>query len=172
MLREIGRGGFGTVTKVKAKYTGLLRAAKTIKKSSLAKDEHEKLFAEMAIMITLDHPHIARLFEVYDYKSSYVLILELCEGGELFKMIVTKNTNEHIAALVTAQLLQVLMYLHAKGIVHRDIKPENMLFESGANTMKLIDFGIATKYSGKGPLTARIGTPYYIAPEVLCKHYS
>ena len=94
VLREIGRGGFGTVNKVKAKYTGVLRAAKKIKKSSLAKDEHEKLFAEMAIMINLDHPNVARLFEVYDYKSSYVLILELCEGGELFKRIVTKSTSE------------------------------------------------------------------------------
>ena len=47
----------------------------------------------MAIMINLDHPNIARLFEVYDYKSSYVLILEICEGGELFKKIVNKQTN-------------------------------------------------------------------------------
>ena len=94
VIKEIGRGGFGTVSKVKAKYTGVVRAAKKIKKSSLAKGEHEKLFAEMAIMITLDHPNIARLFEVYDYKSSYVLILELCEGGELFKKIVTKAITE------------------------------------------------------------------------------
>lgn len=82
----------------------------------------------MAIMITLDHPNIARLFEVYDYKSSYVLILELCEGGELFKKIITKAITEETAALVMAQLLQALMYLHSRGIVHRDIKPENMLF--------------------------------------------
>lgn len=78
ILKEVGRGGFGTVYKVQAKFTGVLRAAKRIKKTALAKGEHEKLFAEMAIMITLDHPNIARLFEVYDYKTSYVLILELC----------------------------------------------------------------------------------------------
>lgn len=47
----------------------------------------------MAIMITLDHPGISRLYEVYDYKSSYVLILELCEGGELFKKIVAQSLN-------------------------------------------------------------------------------
>lgn len=75
VIKEIGRGGFGTVCKVKTKYTGVYRAAKKIKKSALDKGEHEKLFAEMAIMITLDHPNIARLFEVYDYKSNYVLIL-------------------------------------------------------------------------------------------------
>lgn len=75
IIKEIGKGGFGTVSKVRAKYTGVIRAAKKIKKSALAKGEHEKLFAEMAIMIALDHPNITRLFEVYDYKNSYVLIL-------------------------------------------------------------------------------------------------
>jgi serine/threonine protein kinase len=81
VLREIGRGGFGSVNKVVGKYTGVYRAAKKIKKIKMLKTEHEQLFAEMAIMISLDHPHIARLFEVYDYKSHYILILELCEGG-------------------------------------------------------------------------------------------
>lgn len=70
-----------------------------------------------------------------------------------------------------AQLLQALLYLHAKGIVHRDLKPENMLFEKGTNSLKLIDFGIAVRHDGKEPLTSRIGTPYYIAPEVLLKQY-
>jgi len=78
IIKQIGKGGFGTVSKVQARYTGVLRAAKKIKKSSLANTDHEKLFAEMAIMITLDHPGISRLYEVYDYKSSYVMILELC----------------------------------------------------------------------------------------------
>jgi len=71
-----------------------------------------------------------------------------------------------------AQLLQALHYLHSRGIVHRDLKPENMLFEKGTNCVKLIDFGIAVRHDGKEPLTARIGTPYYIAPEVLCKKYT
>jgi serine/threonine protein kinase len=81
VINQIGKGGFGIVSKVQARYTGVIRAAKKIKKSSLANNDHEKLFAEMAIMITLDHPGISRLYEVYDYKSSYVMILELCEGG-------------------------------------------------------------------------------------------
>jgi serine/threonine protein kinase len=58
----MGRGGFGSVHKVKARYTGLYRAAKRIKKTQLKKAEHEKLFEEMAIMISLDHPNIAKLY--------------------------------------------------------------------------------------------------------------
>lgn len=82
----------------------------------------------MAIMITLDHPGISRLYEVYDYKSSYVMILELCEGGELFKKIIAQSLNEGAAAIIMIKLLQTLMYIHAKGIIHRDLKPENILF--------------------------------------------
>lgn len=64
------------------------------------------------------------------------------------------------------------MYIHSKDIVHRDIKPENILFEKETGSIKLIDFGIAVhKKKPAEVLTARIGTAYYIAPEVLCKRY-
>lgn len=71
------------------------------------------------------------------------------------------------------KLLQTLMYIHGKGIVHRDLKPENILFENStkSSNLKLIDFGIAIKREDNSKLTTRIGTPYYIAPEVLCKSY-
>lgn len=62
IIREIGRGGFGKVNKVRSKYTGLFRAAKKIKKTGLCRDEHEKLFAEMAIMKSLDHINVTRLY--------------------------------------------------------------------------------------------------------------
>ena len=173
ILKEIGRGGFGKVSKVRSKYTGLHRAAKRIKKSALGKQEHEKLFVEMAIMKSLDHINIARLFEVYDYKSHYVLILELCEGGELFKKIITcRELPEDFLARVVKQILKVLMYLGHMGVVHRDLKPENMLFERNSQVLKIIDFGIAhQKTSAEETLSERVGTPYYVAPEVLLKKY-
>ena len=124
IVKEIGRGGFGKVNKVRSKYTHLYRAAKKIKKSTLGKEEHEKLFAEMAIMTSLDHTNITKLYEVYDYKSHYVLILELCEGGELFKKIIaSKELSEDYIAKVIKQILKVLLYLNHMGVIHRDLKP-------------------------------------------------
>jgi calcium-dependent protein kinase len=71
------------------------------------------------------------------------------------------------------KILHSLLYIHAKGIIHRDLKPENILFEDNSknSNLKLIDFGIAVKRQNKNKLSTRIGTPYYIAPEVLCKSY-
>jgi serine/threonine protein kinase len=65
--RELGRGGFGCVYKVKGKFTGIIRAAKKIKKSDLDAKEHERLFNEVRILQSLDHPNIAKLYEVYDH---------------------------------------------------------------------------------------------------------
>ncbi len=171
VLQEIGQGGFGSVYRVKARFTGIYRAAKKIKKSELGKEDHEKLLEEMAIMMSLDHPNIAKLYEVYDFRLYYVLIMELCEGGELFKKIVKKTITAPEIIDITKECLKALNYLHGKGIVHRDLKPENMLFEKGTNILKIIDFGIACRKKPGEILTTRVGTPYYIAPEVLCKKY-
>ena len=62
-------------------YNGSVRAAKKIRKSDLDAKEHERLFNEVSILQSLDHPNIVKLFEVYDMKDQYVLIMELCEGG-------------------------------------------------------------------------------------------
>lgn len=75
------------------------------------------------------------------------------------------------AAYFTRQIVQALIYIHGVGIVHRDLKPENMLFEKGSDVLKIIDFGIAVRKKEGERLTSRIGTPYYIAPEVLLKDY-
>lgn len=123
VLGEIGKGGFGCVYRVTMKNGGILRAAKKISKSKLKVSEHESLLAEMAIMKKLDHPNITKLFEVYDQKDYYIMVMELCEGGELFDRIVSRKIKEPEAKLIMVQILNALHYLHSVGIVHRDIKP-------------------------------------------------
>ena len=86
-------------------------------------------------------------------------------------MVVSKGLSESFIASVLKQILKVLLYLKHKGIVHRDLKPENMLFDRNGKTLKIIDFGISVKREGEEVLSERVGTPYYVAPEVLLKSY-
>lgn len=88
-LKEIGKGAYGCVLKVKMKYGGLLRAAKVIKSSLIVHDKNSfgKIFAEILVPIRLDHPNLVKLYEVFEFKGQYVLLMELCEGGDLFQNI-------------------------------------------------------------------------------------
>ena len=93
------------------------------------------------------------------------------------ELIKRKHLKERDAAYIMKQVLSAITYCHAKGVVHRDLKPENILIDSinptGEINVKLIDFGTALFFS---PSSARmkeiLGTPYYIAPEVIEGNYS
>lgn len=102
--------------------------------------------------------------------------MEYCSGGELFERIIKKeHFTEKEAASIMYKLFHAVNYLHNINICHRDIKPENCLFvnESDEAEIKLIDFGLAYKF-GKdkdSEMHSIVGTPYYIAPEVLLNKY-
>ena len=107
----------------------------------------------------------------------YCLVQEICAGGELFDHILKhKLFNEGKARVLIKRLLSAINYCHSNGVVHRDLKPENILLEESLDfgTMKIIDFGTATAFDGNGrrKLTEMLGTPYYIAPEVLQGQYN
>jgi len=141
-------------------------------------DEKEKLAMEneIGILKNLDHPNILKIHESYECEKRYYIVTDICKGGELFDEI-TKNKffTENNAAQVMYALLRCLKYLHEQGIMHRDLKPENLLLEENKNyeQVKLIDFGTAKKFESKDlPITQMVGTPYYIAPEVIKKSYN
>lgn len=81
--------------------------------------------------------------------------------------------DERKAADYMKQTLSAIVYCHSKNIVHRDLKPENLLFDTKKDNanLKVIDFGTSRKMDSQKKLTKRLGTPYYIAPEVLKKNY-
>ncbi|EGR29125.1 hypothetical protein IMG5_162280 [Ichthyophthirius multifiliis] len=170
----LGEGAFGLVCKVTHKNTGMVRAMKTLKKSSVIKEEEERLFSEMNILKNLDHPNILKLIELFQDSKNYYLITEYCSGGELFDKIKSmKNFTEKMAADYFKQILSAVVYCHENQIVHRDIKPENLLFDTDKKdaNLKVIDFGTSRKIDENKKMSKRLGTPYYIAPEVLDQNY-
>lgn len=114
-----------------------------------------------------------KLYEFYQDSKRIYLISELCRGGELFEMIIKRmHLEEQEAAYIMHQLLSAVAYCHNCNIVHRDLKPENLLLTSKSNfNIKIIDFGTAQIFDKQQAITTKLGTPYYIAPEVLNKSY-
>lgn len=99
--------------------------------------------------------------------------MEFVEGKELFEYVVEHIKIKEIdSAKITKQLLTTLKYLNSINICHRDIKPENILINPKSLQVKLIDFGLSTYFSDFSQLTTKVGTPYYVSPEVLKGSYN
>lgn len=125
-------------------------------------------------MRVVDHPNLIRYYETYEDERYLHLVMELCAGGDLFDRLLTTGTmGEGDVAVVMRKLLLGVSHLHGMGICHRDLKPENFLYVSkdpGAE-LKIIDFGMSIKVANPNELMTLVGTPYYLAPEVLKGNY-
>lgn len=122
-----------------------------------------------------DHPNIIKLYEIWEWNDVCFLVLEYCDGGELFQYIIDKKfLSEDVAAYIMKQLFSALEYLHSKSISHRDIKPENFLLfkQNDLTCIKMIDFGLSKDFSGQETMHTMSGSPYYIAPEVFMQKYN
>eukprot|EP00930_Biecheleria_cincta_P058349 TRINITY_DN4418_c0_g2_i1.p1 TRINITY_DN4418_c0_g2~~TRINITY_DN4418_c0_g2_i1.p1 ORF type:complete len:900 (-),score=175.30 TRINITY_DN4418_c0_g2_i1:42-2741(-) len=173
---QIGAGGSAKVYKASELGTKVVRAVKKIYKRSSA--DLARYVMEMAIMKTLDHPNIIKLYETFEDDDAIYLVLEFCEGGDVLDKLVTSGIlDENQTAVVVRGVLAVLNYLNANGYVHRDIKPENILFKESRNDqllsqLRIVDFGYSCKAPEEGFfLHTKVGTPYYVAPEVLSGQY-
>ena len=183
IICKLGKGSFGSVFKVKHKITGEIRAMKIIRNTSVvdrAGVNNAKFLKEIHVLKELDHPNIIKIFEYYVDNKNHYIITELLTGGELYETILKcRKFNEKTAAFIMRQILSALNYLHSKGIVHRDIKPENILVQKIDKKenqdeiyIKLIDFGASNFFKENEILKLKVGSPYYIAPEVLNKNYN
>ena len=176
IIKEIGTGGFSRCLLVKNKTTGIEYACKELPKKKLS--DYEGLMREVNLMIKLDHPNIIKLYEVYENDKNIYLIMELCTGGELFDRIVENTENgvqftEKQAANLFKQMMSAINYCHKNGIVHRDLKPENLLYlnKDKNSPIKVIDFGMSKRFDSKHFMSEKVGTAYYISPEVLNGKY-
>ena len=125
---------------------------------------------EIEILRKLDHPNVIKYIETIEDYDTYYIVMELCNGGELFDRIID---TEHKLSLVriariTTQILRAVQHCHENGIVNRDIKSENVLFKTKdpESQIKVIDFGLSAIYSDHDNLHARVGTVFYMSPEV------
>lgn len=125
----------------------------------------------------MDHPNVVRLFGMYDDATHLYLVMEICEGGELFDRIVEAgHLQEDTVQTAMKQMLRAVAYCHGMHIAHRDLKPENFILQTKESlektSLKLIDFGLA-KYCKDGEtLKSAVGTVHYVAPEILAQSYN
>lgn len=179
VVKQLGKGGYGKVFRVKNKKTGELRACKQLSKLNI--ENLEKFQREIEILKNTDHPNIIKLYEVYQSSNNFYLVMEECQGGELFDKIIEhidkdQMYSEKEAAEIIIQVLSAVEYCHNNGICHRDLKPENLLYQKKGdekdNTLKVIDFGLSRDLNIKKILSSKVGTAYYVSPEILAGKYT
>ncbi|BFG32691.1 calcium-dependent protein kinase 10 [Prunus yedoensis var. nudiflora] len=174
--RELGRGEFGITYLCTDRETKQALACKSISKRKLRTAvDIEDVRREVAIMSTLpEHPNIVKLKATYEDNENVHLVMELCEGGELFDRIVARgHYSERAAANVARTVAEVVRMCHANGVMHRDLKPENFLFSNKKehSPLKAIDFGLSVFFKPGERFMEIVGSPYYMAPEVLKRNY-
>ncbi|KAL1312403.1 hypothetical protein HN51_039022 [Arachis hypogaea] len=173
---ELGRGEFGVTYLCTDKETRVDYACKSISKKKLRTAiDIEDVRREVEIMRHLPkHPNIVSLKDTFEDDSAVHLVMELCEGGELFDRIVARgHYTERAAAAVTKTIVEVVQMCHKHGVMHRDLKPENFLFANKKETaaLKAIDFGLSVFFKPGEKFNEIVGSPYYMAPEVLKRNY-
>lgn len=146
--RELGRGEFGVTYLCIDRQTRDLLACKSISKRKLRTAvDVEDVRREVAIMKHLPkNSSIVSLKEACEDENAVHLVMELCEGGELFDRIVARgHYTERAAAAVMRTIVEVVQLCHKHGVIHRDLKPENFLFANKKENspLKAIDFGLS-----------------------------
>lgn len=180
--RKLGAGAFSIVKCVTLRedIDHKRYAAKIINKRTLNRDDIVGVKAEIRILkelsqVGMAHPHILRLFEVFNEKNHIYLITELLSGGELYDQISKEGANGYVekdVRHVCKILFDTISYCHERSIAHRDLKPQNILLMNREDNrmIKIADFGFAAKAKTEMSLKTQCGTPDHVAPEILKGH--
>ncbi|XP_028934891.1 serine/threonine-protein kinase D1 isoform X2 [Ornithorhynchus anatinus] len=167
----LGSGQFGIVYGGKHRKTGRDVAIKIIDKLRFPTKQESQLRNEVAILQNLHHPGVVNLEWMFETPERVFVVMEKLHG-DMLEMILSSEKGrlpEHITKFLITQILVALRHLHFKNIVHCDLKPENVLLASSDPfpQVKLCDFGFARIIGEKSFRRSVVGTPAYLAPEVL-----
>lgn len=167
-IGELGDGAFGKVYKVQQKVTGILAAAKVIPTSG--EEQLEEYRSEIDILSRIIHTNVIRLLDaIYSKSQTLWVMLEWCEGGALDASMILMDSplDESQLQVVAKHTAEALNFLHGKMVIHRDIKAGNLLL-TNEGIVKLADFGVSVQNESRDEKrTTFIGTPYWMAPEVV-----
>ncbi|XP_068602130.1 serine/threonine-protein kinase 17B [Brachionichthys hirsutus] len=168
---ELGRGKFAVVKRCMEKATGKVFAAKFLRKRRRGRDCRAEVTHEMAVLeMTRSNARVVNLHAAYETDHDIVLVLEYAAGGEIFDHCVSEELlpEAQIIRLIR-QTLEGVHLLHQSNLVHLDLKPQNILLTSlcPPGDIKIVDFGLARRLGAVGELREILGTPEYVAPEIL-----
>ncbi|KAL8509545.1 hypothetical protein ACS0TY_016678 [Phlomoides rotata] len=173
---KLGLGRNATIFLCIERKTGKEYACKSIAKSKLLTQyDVDCVRREIEIMHHLSgNPSMISIKGAYEDAVAVHVVMEVCKGGELFDRIVKRgHYSEKKAAELARTIVGVIETCHSLGVMHRDLKPENFLFDDeGENSsIKAIDYGLSVFFKPGQIFGDHVGSPYYIAPEVLCKRH-
>ncbi|KAM8939452.1 serine/threonine-protein kinase Nek1 [Pelodytes ibericus] len=168
-VSKIGEGSFGKAILVKSNEDGKQYVIKEIGISKMSNKEREESRREVAVLANMKHPNIVQYRESFEESGCLYIVMDYCEGGDLFKRINTQKGvlfSEDQIMNWFVQLCLALKHVHDRKILHRDIKSQN-IFLTKSGTIQLGDFGIARILNSTVELARTcIGTPYYLSPEI------
>ncbi|CAI2369862.1 unnamed protein product [Moneuplotes crassus] len=169
IIALVGKGSFSKVHLVQKKDNGQYYAMKELKKISLINERKKsRVLTEKKIFLQFNNPFIVKMYYAFQTVDKIYFILDFVNGGELYSHMVKESRfSETKTKFYAAEMVIALKTLHEAGVIYRDLKPNNVLLDSQGH-IKLIDFGLSKFLEpNKEPTTSVVGTPNYIAPEIL-----